>query len=486
MSGSLVAPILSSDVDAWGREVDLVVIGLGVAGACAALEAVERGLEVLIIERSSGGGGASATSEGIFYLGGGTALQEACGYEDTPEQMYAFLRASTSCPDDERLRVFCEGASRHFDWLERHGVPFERRAFTGKAVAVRTGEGLLTTGNEKVWPFRDEALPVPRGHQARASLEVGGGASAMQGLLAAVSADEVPVLFDTAVNGLVVGADGAICGVQISSGGVAIDPVRARRGVVVASGSFNLNAEMTSRFIPAVARQGRPLGVDTNDGFGIALGRSVGARTAAMDGVIATASIYPPESLVFGIIVNANGERFVSEDSYHGRTAYFVERQPDQRAYLLVDEEHFAYPERGHPLVDVWESVADAEQGLGLPTGSLDATLAAYNEAAGRGDDPQFHKHAAWLAPLRGPLAAFDLSYAAGKYSYITLGGLETDADARVLHDNKDPIEGLYAAGAVAAHLPQNGAEYASGLSLGPGSFFARRAVAHAAAKAAS
>ena len=68
-------------------------------------EAVERGLEVLVIERSSGGGGASATSEGIFYLGGGTALQEACGYEDTPEQMYAFLRASTSCPDDERLRV---------------------------------------------------------------------------------------------------------------------------------------------------------------------------------------------------------------------------------------------------------------------------------------------------------------------------------------------------------------------------------------------
>ena len=104
--------------------------------------------------------------------------------------------------------MFCEGASSHFDWLERHGVPFERRAFTGKAVAVRTGEGLLTTGNEKVWPFRDEALPVPRGHQARASLEVGGGASAMQGLLAAVSADEVPVLFDTAVNGLVVGADG--------------------------------------------------------------------------------------------------------------------------------------------------------------------------------------------------------------------------------------------------------------------------------------
>ncbi|WP_369075231.1 FAD-binding protein, partial [Aromatoleum toluclasticum] len=57
-------------------------------GACAALEARRAGADVLVVERASGGGGASAMSSGIFYLGGGTAVQKAAGYEDTPDEMY--------------------------------------------------------------------------------------------------------------------------------------------------------------------------------------------------------------------------------------------------------------------------------------------------------------------------------------------------------------------------------------------------------------
>ncbi len=54
----------------WDREVDVVVVGQGIAGVCAALEAHRAGADVLILERAGGGGGASALSEGIFYLGG--------------------------------------------------------------------------------------------------------------------------------------------------------------------------------------------------------------------------------------------------------------------------------------------------------------------------------------------------------------------------------------------------------------------------------
>ncbi|MFA7585409.1 MAG: FAD-dependent oxidoreductase, partial [Novosphingobium sp.] len=90
-----IPAILSpADVSAWEREVDVVVVGQGVAGTCAALEAHRAGAEVLIIERASGGGGASAMSSGIFYLGGGTPVQKVAGYEDTADNMANFLMAS--------------------------------------------------------------------------------------------------------------------------------------------------------------------------------------------------------------------------------------------------------------------------------------------------------------------------------------------------------------------------------------------------------
>src|SRR5690606_29543665 len=120
---------------------------------------------------------------------------------------------------------------------------------------------------------------------------------------------------------------------------------QARRGVVLATGGFNLNEKMIREHIPLMSDTAVPLGIPSNDGAGIELGVAVGAATRAMDGVIATASIYPPGQLIKGILVNRNGQRFVAEDSYHGRTAAHVMEQPDQTAYLIVDAEIFAYPE---------------------------------------------------------------------------------------------------------------------------------------------
>ncbi|MGH1505152.1 MAG: FAD-dependent oxidoreductase [Acidimicrobiales bacterium] len=484
----IAAPLAAAEVD-WTAEADVIVLGLGAAGVAAALEAHGAGAEVLVVERAGAGGGASGASEGIFYLGGGTTLQRDLGYDDTPENLYAFLRASTSTPDDDALRAFCDGAAEHFDWLERHGVPFERKAFTKKAVAVRTGEGLLTTGNEKLLEFSDAADPVPRGHQTRGGGEIRGGVFAMEALLAAVDAAGIEVRYETSAIGFVVDdctvgdgsvADGgAVVGVQVRTAGEA-QWLRARRGVVVATGSFNLNAEMCAEHLAVVAANGRPLGTDANDGAGLLMGETVGVGTRGMDGVIATSSIYPPEDLIFGIVVNAGGERFVAEDSYHGRTAHAIERQPDQRAWLLVDEAHFAYPERQQPLVDAFESAADLEAALGLPVGSVERTVAAYNDGVAAGCDP-LGKHPSWMAPLDFPLAAFDLSFDVAEYSYISLGGLTADSWGRALDADGAVVPGLYAVGAVAAHLPMNGDEYASGLSLGPGTFFGRRAGRHAA-----
>lgn len=470
-----------TNLSRWDRSADVVVLGLGAAGVSAALEAHRTGADVLVVERTSGGGGASATSEGIFYLGGGTALQQACGYDDDPDNMYAFMRASTTTPDDPALRLFCDEAAAHFDWLEAQGVPFERKAFTGKAVAVRTGEGLLTTGNEKVWPFKNEARPVPRGHQAHTTPTQKGGATAMQALLATFEAERVPALYDARAIGLVTDPLGRVVGVRVKQMGTEL-AIEARKGVILATGSFNLNTEMTMANFPLMATHGKPLGIETNDGAGVLLGESVGAGTRGMDGFIATGSIYPPAELVKGIVVNRAGRRFVPEDAYHGRLAHFIEQQPGHTAFLILDEEIFAYPEKGsHRLVDAWETVEEMERALEVPPGALAATLAGYNAGAPTGDDPEFHKAAEWVKPLHPPYAAFDISITSSDYHYIALGGLTANANGQALRSDGSLVEGLYAVGACAAHFPQNGSEYASGMSLGPGSFFGRRAGRHAA-----
>lgn len=478
------------DVSRWTHSTDVVVVGQGIAGSCAALEAKRAGASVLVLERASGGGGASALSSGIIYLGGGTAVQTACGVEDSAEQMARFLEANIEPRDPAKVREFSKDSVEHFDWLEAQGVPFERSYFKGKAVFLHTTECLMYTGNEKVWPYCEVATPAPRGHKV-AGVGENAGLVAMKALLAKCVEENIEALYDTRVTALVLDAAGRVVGVRArqTTGDIFVE---ARNGVVLAAGSFNMNAELIREHIPLLGETSVPLGIPSNDGSGMLLGLSAGAAVEAMDGVIATASIYPPAQLVKGIIVNRNGERIVAEDAYHGRTGSFIMEQPGQLAYLVLDSEVFAHPEHtiestgsgyiNHQLVDGWDTVAEMEQGLGIPAGALQKTLDTYNRDAAAGEDSRFHKRPEWLKPLdKPPYAAFDISFNRSSYVFITLGGLCAGVDGEALDAAGKPVPGLYAVGATAAHMPQSGKSYASGLSLGPGSYFGRRAGRHAA-----
>jgi 3-oxo-5alpha-steroid 4-dehydrogenase len=475
-------PFRASEVPAWDRSADLVVIGLGIAGACGALEAQRAGAEVLVLERAAAGGGASALSQGQFYLGGGTAVQSATGYEDSPDNMYAFLRSVTTTDEEDKLKVFCDSSVEHFDWLEAQGVPFARIAYKHKAVYTRTGEGLLSTGNEKAWPFREKAAPAPRGHQVSGDGDISGGNVAMRALLGTVEREQVPVVYEANVIGLVQDDDGRVVGVKMRRDGVD-SFVEARKGVLLAAGSFNLNEEVTSANMPLFSQYGKPLGEPTNDGAGLLLGRTVGVAERGMEGLVATASIYPPEDLIKGIVVNAEGCRFVAEDVYHGRMANRIAEQPDAKAFLILDEEIFGYPKHGsHTFLDAYETVEEMESALGVPAGSLATTLERYNADIEAGEDTEFHKHPDWLKVLHAPYAVFEISIPRSDYHWMSLGGLVTDADGRALRDDGTPVPGLYAAGACTNHLAQDGDEYASGMSLAGGSLFGRRAGQHVAA----
>ena len=132
----------------------MVVVGFGIAGGCAALEAARAGARVLLLERAAVHGGTSSMSGGHFYLGGGTAVQKATGHDDSAEEMYKYLVAVSKEPEHDKIRAYCEGSVEHFDWLESLGFEFERSYFPGKAVIQPGTEGLMFTGNEKVWPYR--------------------------------------------------------------------------------------------------------------------------------------------------------------------------------------------------------------------------------------------------------------------------------------------------------------------------------------------
>jgi len=484
---ALPDPIPASAVPDDAERYDVVVVGFGIAGGCAALEAA-RALgpdgRVLLLERAAVHGGTSSMSGGHFYLGGGTAVQRATGHEDSAEEMARYLLATSKHPDEQKIRTYCEDSPEHFDWLESLGFQFERSYFPGKAVIQPGTEGLMFTGNEKVWPFREEVRPAPRGHKVPVPGDTEGTRLVMDLLRTAVEEAGVEVRFETGASALVVDDGGDVVGLgwrSFDATGVVLAPA-----VVIAAGGFVMNPDMVQRYTPALASKLFTLGSTYDDGLGIRLGQSAGAALENMDEPFITAPFYPPSSRVKGLIVNKLGKRFVAEDSYHARTSYHVLKQPDAVAYLIVDSEHLGEDHMPLvPLKDGFETVEEMEAGLGMPTGALVETVARYNEHAAAGEDPDFRKHPDWLAPQdQGPWAVLDLSLGVALYAGFTIGGMRTSVDGEVLREDRSVVRGLYAAGACAANIAQDGAGYCSGTQLGEGSFFGRRAGRHAASRA--
>ncbi len=482
MSTEIPETVNASDVSSWSDEVDVLVIGFGIAGGCAAVSAATAGARVLVLERAAAAGGTTSMAGGHFYLGGGTAVQQATGHTDSADEMYKYLVAVSSEPEHDKIRAYCDGSVEHFNWLEDLGFQFERSYFPGKAVIQPNTEGLMFTGNEKVWPFKDQAVPAPRGHKVPVPGDTGGAGMVIDLLLKRADELGVQIRYETGATALIVD-DGGVVGVawkHFNDTGV----IRAK-AVVIAAGGFVMNPEMVAEYTPKLAEKPFVLGNTYDDGLGIRLGESAGGATKHMDQAFITAPAYPPSILLTGIIVNKDGKRFVTEDSYHSRTSGYVMDQPDSAAFLIVDEEHLERPEVPLvPLIDGWETVEEMEAALGIPQGNLVATLNRYNEHAARGEDPDFHKQPEFLAPQdKGPWGAFDLSLGKAMYAGFTVGGLATTVDGQVLRDDGTVVPGLYAAGACASNIAQDGKGYASGTQLGEGSFFGRRVGAHAASQ---
>lgn len=473
-----VAPLDAADVTSWDHEADVVVAGLGCAGAAATIEAAEAGAEVIALEVASGGGGTSAMSGGILYLGGGTAIQRACGYSDTPEDMARFITAACGPGvDEDKVEAYCQGSVAHFDWFVDHGVPFEARFHDEHDMEPADDSGLFYSGGEDSWPFTEIAPAVPRGHNAKIAGPAGG--FLMQCLLQAVDATPAKVLTDTRAQRLVVDGD-EVVGIEVRADGQT-RLIRARGGVVLTLGGFLFNRAMLEHYVPIALKINVPLGTDHDDGLGIRMAQGAGAALSGMDEIEVAMPITPPRKMVRGILVNSKGERFINEDTYFGRLGRAGLFDQGGEVFFVHSDDTFVPNFTGYEPQWVDSDIAVLETQTGLPAGSLEATIASYNEGAVHHEDRQFHKAPEWVVPLEAPYGIIDLGTERSWYAGFTLGGVRTDVHGAALDTSGSPIPGLFAAGRTSKGIA--GAGYVSGISLGDGTFFGRRAGAAAAGR---
>jgi 3-oxo-5alpha-steroid 4-dehydrogenase len=485
-----VSPILPLDaagITGWTEQADVLIVGGGGAGICAAIEAADAGASVVVLDAASEAGGSTAMAGGLIYMGGGTPTQLACGFEDDIEEMYRYLMlASGPDADAAKVRLYCDRTLEHYDWLTRQGVEFKPEYYPHKHTNTPNEAALMITGNEEAWPFIQHARPAPRGHKPRIKGDHGG-IPLMQNLLRSAREKGVTVICEArALTTIRQGNE--IVGIAAR-----LDMqercFRAHRGVILAAGGFIMNREMVALHSPRLAKGNYPNGNANDTGEGIRMGVGAGGRAVNMhEGFICT-PFYPPHQFLESIIVDETGKRFINEDVYHGRLGSALLDRPDGRYYLIIDSRHFDVltrpPMGGYPVAATADTATELESELQLPPGALQRTLSDYNLHAALAQDPAFHKNPKFLTSLdRPPYAAFDLTPGKGAiFATMTFGGLDTLPTGEVLGQQGTPVPGLYAAGRNSAGLPRCAAGYSSGMSIGDATFFGRLAGQRAAGR---
>ncbi|MBW2270355.1 MAG: FAD-dependent oxidoreductase [Deltaproteobacteria bacterium] len=471
----------ADEVDHWDREHDVVVVGFGGAGAGAAIESARAGADTVVLERMTRGGGTTALCTGVVYFGGGTALQKACGFDDSVAEMTKHVRlAAGEHADEEKVRRYCEDSVEHFDWFRALGVEFKESFVAEKTTHPFEDDGLYYSGNELVYPFADRARPAPRGHKPARPGEAGG--YLMECLIRGAEAAGARIVNECRVERLVQAADRRVVGVVAHCEGQP-RKIKARRGVILCAGGFVMNEAMLAEHAPSLLRCNWKAASPGDDGLGIRLGMGAGAETANMGEGLVLNAYYPPGAHLKGILVDARGQRFINEDAYLGRTADAMLHRADGRVWLIVDDELYGRTQAMHKLAAVEESFTALECALDMPEGELVRSIAQYNRHAEQGRDPDFHKAAEYCRPLSvPPYAALDCTVENSIYGVLTLGGLSIRATGQTLDPEGEIIPGLYAAGRNSAGLTLEGRTYASGLSVGEATYFGRVAGRHAAA----
>lgn len=517
----------------WDRECDVLVLGFGAAGAAAAISARERGADVLLADRFDGGG-ASALSGGVVYAGGGTSAQRALGVEDTPEAMFNYLKQEAGqAVSAATLRRFCADSRGLIEWLESLGADFRSEQKPPKTSYPKDGVYLYYSGNEPVPAYAAHAAPAPRGHRTRGNWL--SGRTLFELLRKRAEAAGVQFTYQSPARRLLQDESGTVIGAELwplAPGSKAATRhlklmqraakvhnvfggwadrlrtkaraieltqatplrVRARRGVVLATGGFIFNRTMLQQCAPKYMANLR-LGATGCDGSGIRLGAGVGAATERLDRVSAWRFINPPTAWPKGVVVDGKGQRFCNEQVYGAKLGVEMCEEHEGHAWLILDQTQRRAAMREAVRGGLWffqsvpafllmlfakraRTMTALAAKIKVPAEALADAIYAYNAAQTAGQVDPLGKAQDMRAPLNTvPFYALDISAGSGSFPCpaITLGGLRVDeSDGQVLNGEGCPVGGLYAAGRAAVGIASN--NYVSGLSIADCLWSGRRA----------
>ena len=435
--------------------VDVAIVGGGIAGLSAALEAREAGASVIVLEKLGRLGGSSVTSGGYVY---GTGSQMNKEYDNDPEDMvnYYLMRGHGNI-DEDLVRFWAEHSGETVDWLIDHvGLQF--------ADVVPTG-----------------ISPAKRSH-----LTANGGAGIMKPFYPKVEEAGIDVRLETPVVDILT-EDGKVAGVIAKKDGATLT-VHAN-AVVIACGGFDASKEMKAKYAPD-AENVACMSSCGNTGDEIAWGEKLGASMIFKGGVMGMHSTNPAYTLTGGINllsfiptlgVTAGGVRYHNEaEDYPLYYTHMLESGSDV-CYAIFDTTsgmaelcEAALPHYGFKA-DTLEGLAEA---AGMPVGTFLATVRSYNSFAEAGSDPYFFRTD--MAPIaaEGPYYAIKVVRA----TVAAFGGFEINESAQVLDTNGTPIPALYAAGECASGQFFDKEYPCSGSMLSISSTFGRIAGQNAAA----
>jgi len=458
-----------NDTGAERIDTPLLVVGGGLAGFSAALEAANAGVSVLLIEKMDAIGGSSAMSGGCLAFAG-TDIQRANGVEDDSELLFRDLCEVGQFDNDEALvRAYVQNQLSTYEWLRAQGVIFS------PALEASAGQS------------------VPRVHTVDPA--------DMVRVLAAKcrASGKVTVMMSTSAERLVrSGEGGRVEAVVASSKGRPI--VIHAQCVILASGGFGRNTEMVHRFAPQYDNAVF-VGGEGNVGDGLKMAWRLGADVRDMAYIKGTYGKHPVDTTnnhsclaVYkgAIAVSQEGRRFVDESLSYKLLGDACMQQTDGATYQIFDQPIFA---GGDDRVRILDFGRRLEEGLMYKADSLEAlaqmievpfeilrdTIATYNGYVDAGEDADFgrralvHNHGALVRIETAPFYAYPSTAAV----FGTYCGLYIDADMHVLDVFGDSIEGLLAAGEIVGGF--HGGAYMTGSSLGKAAIFGRIAARTAA-----
>lgn len=535
---------------------DVVVLGSGAAGLTAALAAHEQGARVAVLEKSDQVGGTSAWSGGMLWIPC-NHHGAAAGKRDSREEALTYLAAvSNGTSDPDLAAAFVDAGPEMVRWLEARtpvrfasiadfpdyhpehpgGKPeggrslecplfaFDQlgawadRVTTGRQLAAGASAANTTVSETPLGRGAPEGVPAEELARRRLRDERGAGQALVGGLLKGCLDRGIEPRTGARAISLTTD-DGRVTGVELQTSDGTVR-VAARRGVVLATGGFEWDAELARSFLRGPLD--RAVSVPTNTGDGLRMAMRAGAALGNMReawwlpvvdvaderGASMPWMVNGERARPHCIVVNRHGARFANEAAnYNAFGAAFHQIDVSSYdytnlpAFMVFDrfyvERYGLAGYRGEGRCPEWltcaESTSALAAALGIDAGGFEATVARWNAVCEAGDDPHFGRgrsaHDRWwgdptVAPgprsTLGPLDTppfYGLEVRSGTLG--TKGGPRTTVDGQVVDLDGTPIVGLYAAGNVMASAM--GMTYGgAGGTLGPGMTFGFLAGRHA------